>query len=165
MRRESIEVRVAASRAELDGHMGVRQRVFVEEQRLFSESDRDIWDDGAIHAVAVERRGDVVGAVRFYALDEAGLWKGDRLAVLSGSRPLRVGAQLVRFAVATAAVLGGTTMLARVQVPSVAFFTRLGWEPVGSPAPYRGALHQRMTIGLVDASAAAPASYAWAYGS
>ncbi|MGI9539443.1 MAG: MSMEG_0567/Sll0786 family nitrogen starvation N-acetyltransferase, partial [Miltoncostaeaceae bacterium] len=94
-----VPVRIASSRAELAGHMAVRQRVFVEEQRFFETTDRDIWDENALHAVAVDEERGVVGAVRFYALDEAGLWKGDRLAVVAEARPLRVGARLVRFAV------------------------------------------------------------------
>ena len=40
--------------------------------------------------------------MRLYPLDEAALWKGDRLAVLPEARPARSGAPLVRFAVETA---------------------------------------------------------------
>ena len=47
-----------------------------------------------------------MGAVRLYPLDEAGLWKGDRLAVLRDARPLPAGGPLVRFAVETAGRMG-----------------------------------------------------------
>ncbi len=140
-------VRIASSTVELDAHMAVRTRVFVEEQRLFDGSDRDPWDESALHAVAL-RDGEVIGAVRLYALDEAGLWKGDRLAVLPEARRTTTARELVRFAVATAAALGGGLMLAQVQTPNVRFFERLGWEPMGHPFEYRGVPHQRMSIGL-----------------
>ena len=68
------------------------------EQGIFAEDDRDGWDDGAVKVVAVAG-SRVLGAVRLYPLDEAGLWKGDRLAVLPEGRRLRIGAPLVRFAV------------------------------------------------------------------
>ena len=109
--------------------------------------------------------GSVVGAVRLYPLDEAGLWKGDRLAVLPGARTLGVGAPLVRFAVETAGAAGGTRMVALIQKPNVPFFRRLGWSRQGEPGEYRGATHQPMTIRLAGAQPEfSPEDYAWALG-
>src|SRR5690606_29189259 len=98
--------------------------------------------------------GRVLGAVRLYPLDEAGLWKGDRLAVLPEGRRMRLGAPLVRFAVATAGARGGHRMIALIQRRNVPFFRHLGWTAVGGETDYRGATHQEMTIAL---SGAAPA--------
>ena len=64
--------------------------------------------------------------MRLYPLGD-GLWKGDRLAVLPTARVHRLGAALVHFAVATAGSLGGSRMVAQVQVSNVRFFERLGW--------------------------------------
>jgi hypothetical protein len=58
----------------------------------------------------------------------------------------------VRFAVRTASRLGGSVMLAHVQLANVPFFERLGWRPLGEPTPYVGRLHQRMAIDLRPAS-------------
>ena len=110
----SLDVRVARTAEDLAAHHAVRRAVFVEEQGIFEEDDGDAWDDGAVKVVAVAG-GRVVGAVRLYPLDEAGLWKGDRLAVLRDARRLHVGAPLVRFAVRTAGERGGTRMVARIQ--------------------------------------------------
>lgn len=162
--RPVAEVRLAASEAELAGHFAVRHEVFVQGQRLFAGTDRDHWDDTALHVVAVHE-GEVVGAVRLYPLDEAGLWQGDRLAVTRRARLLRAGGALVRCAVATAGELGGHLMIARIQEPNVNFFAHLGWESVGPLVHYRGLPHQRMTIPL---SGATPAftleNYEWALG-
>jgi putative N-acetyltransferase (TIGR04045 family) len=159
-----VEIRIAASEADLEGHHRARHRVFVEEQGIFHGTDRDMWDDLAIHVVAV--LGPlVVGSVRLYPLDEAGLWQGDRLAVLRDARRLRAGGPLVRFAVRTAGERGGRLMIAQVQTPNVPFFLHLGWSSVGQPADYHGVAHQRMCIPLAGAGAAfAPAGYAWALG-
>jgi putative N-acetyltransferase (TIGR04045 family) len=115
--------------------------------------------------VVAEVAGRVVGAVRLYPLDEAGLWKGDRLAVLPEARRLRVGAPLVRFAVRTAGEMGGTRMIALIQTRNVPFFRHLGWSRLGDETDYRGATHQEMEIALAGAAPAfAPSGYAWALG-
>ena len=123
----ALDVRVALSDEDVAAHHRVRHEVFVREQGIFTGDDRDGWDDGAVKVVA--RAGArVLGAVRLYPLDEAGLWKGDRLAVLPEGRRLRIGAPLVRFAVATAGAHGGTRMIALIQARNVAFFRHLGWS-------------------------------------
>jgi putative N-acetyltransferase (TIGR04045 family) len=148
-RAASAVCRLADGPDELAAHFAVRRRVFVEDQALFAGSDRDErdWSPRTLHAVALSD-GEVVGAVRLYPLDEAGLWKGDRLAVLPGARVHHLGARLVRFAVASAGARGGTRMVAQVQVPNVRFFERLGWSCDGAPGPYRGVIHQPMAIPL-----------------
>jgi putative N-acetyltransferase (TIGR04045 family) len=160
--RTLIEVRVARSPADVAAHHAVREAVFVSEQRIFEGHDRDAWDEGAVKVVATIA-GRVVGAVRLYPLDEAGLWKGDRLAVLPDARTLGVGAPLVRFAVATAGAAGGTRMIALIQKPNVAFFRRLGWTRHGDPSDFRGTTHQPMSIALAGSQPEfAPTGYQWA---
>ncbi|MCU0307286.1 MAG: GNAT family N-acetyltransferase [Thermoleophilia bacterium] len=148
--RHEVVVRLAGGEAERDAHFRVRHAVFVEEQGIFTGTDRDEHDDDALHAVALAGPL-VVGAVRLRPLDEPGLWQGDRLAVLPEARRLRAGAPLVRFAVRTAAERGGALMVAEVQVPNVAFFLHLGWERVGEPHEHRRIAHQRMRIPLAVA--------------
>jgi putative N-acetyltransferase (TIGR04045 family) len=145
----STVCRLARGPDELAAHYAVRQRVFVEDQSLFAGSDEDERDrrPGTLHAVALYD-GEVAGAVRLYPLDAAGLWKGDRLAVLPHARVRHLGALLVRFAVATAGDRGGHTMVAQIQLPNVRFFEHLGWSADGPPAPYHGVMHQPMAIPL-----------------
>jgi putative N-acetyltransferase (TIGR04045 family) len=135
--------------AQLAAHFAIRRSVFVEAQGLFEHDDRVARDEhpATLHVVGLAG-DDVVGAVRLYALDDDGLWKGDRLAVLPAERALQVGAMLVRFAVRTAGERGGRLMVAQVQVPNVRFFERLGWRRDGDPAPMLGVEHQPMAIEL-----------------
>jgi putative N-acetyltransferase (TIGR04045 family) len=141
--------RLAALPAELDAHFAVRRRVFVEDQALFERDDRDERDDrpATLHAVA-DVDGAIAGAVRLYPLDRAGLWKGDRLAVLPQARVHRLGGLLVAFAVRTAGERGGHRMVAQIQPGNVRFFEHLGWTVDGPPAPYCGITHQPMAIAL-----------------
>ena len=159
-----LDVRVALSDEDVAAHHRVRREVFVREQGIFAEDDRDGWDGDAVKVVAAAGP-QVLGAVRLYPLDEAGLWKGDRLAVLPEGRRLRIGAPLVRFAVATAGRRGGTRMIALIQARNVPFFRHLGWSTLGAETDYRGASHQEMTIALSGARPEfAAADYAWALG-
>jgi putative N-acetyltransferase (TIGR04045 family) len=136
------------SLAELAAHHRIRQAVFVEEQGLFDGSDHDEHDVGpaTVHVLGfVDDRP--AGTVRLYPL-EGTLWHGDRLAVLPAFRRSRIGAQLVRLAVALGGERGGTRMQARVQLPNVSFFVHLGWTPTAAPADHLGVPHQWMAIPL-----------------
>ena len=108
-------------------------------------SEEDLAPE-TLHAIGVDD-GVVVGAVRLYPL-AAGFWMGDRLAVLPAARVRHLGAELVRFAVATAGERGGHTMVARIQLPNVRFFEHLGWHADGQASPYHGVMHQPMAIPL-----------------
>src|SRR5262245_15578287 len=128
--------RLADGPDELEAHFAVRRRVFVDDQALFAVPDKDEldWTAGTLHAVALSD-GLVAGAVRLYPLDDDGLWKGDRLAVLPEARVQRLGALLVRFAVATAGGRGGHTTGAQIPLANVPFFEHPGWRTDGAPAP------------------------------
>jgi putative N-acetyltransferase (TIGR04045 family) len=140
--------RLARDADDLAAHHAVRRLVFVDEQALFAEDDRDERDlaAGTLHVVGVVN-GAVGGAVRLYPLD-GGRWKGDRLAVLPEHRRGRLGVLLVRYAVRTAGARGGEEMIAHVQLPNVRFFEWLGWRPRGRPVPFHGEVHQLMVIPL-----------------
>jgi putative N-acetyltransferase (TIGR04045 family) len=145
-----IACRLADPGAELEAHFALRRRMFVDEQRLFAGDDRDERDgaEGTLHAIGLVD-GEPCGAVRLYPLEPtASEWKGDRLAVLPERRSYHLGAELVRFAVATAGWLGGRRMIAHVQVANVRFFEHLGWRVEGGPVEFHGAPHRLMSIEL-----------------
>jgi putative N-acetyltransferase (TIGR04045 family) len=131
-------------------HLAIRRRVFVLEQAMFEGDDADArdTDPATLLALGLGADGEPAGVVRLYPLDGAGLWRGDRLAVLPAARHTSLGAALVRFAVRTAGELGGRRMEAMVQLPNVRFFETLGWSREDSPRPFHGVEHQPMAIGL-----------------
>lgn len=146
-----ITCRIVTGPDELARHHRIRHAVFVGEQGVFPDSDVDAVDarPDVLHVLAFAG-DDAVGTVRLYPLDAddpAGLWQGDRLAVLSDRRSAGAGAPLVRFAVATAGALGGHRMLAHVQVPNRRFFEHLGWTAIGTET-YAGRPHVAMAIEL-----------------
>ena len=142
--------------AERCAHFRIRHQVFVIEQGLFGgsfggaagdDTDEHDVDPATIHVVG---RADetICGTVRLYPVGPGGRWKGDRLAVLASYRHLGLGAPLVRFAVSSAARLGGREMEAFIQPANVAFFRWLDWRPAGGLVDYAGIPHQRMLIDL-----------------
>ena len=157
--RLGLTCRVVATPDERTAHFRIRHQVFVVEQGLFRGvgGDRDVHDDdpATIHVVGLAD-GVLCGAVRLYPIPEvAGRWKGDRLAVLAGHRHQGLGAPLVRFAVAQAALRGGLEMEAYIQPANVTFFEWLGWRQTGGLVNYAGTPHQRMLIVLTQTQAAA----------
>ncbi|HEX6337689.1 MAG TPA: MSMEG_0567/Sll0786 family nitrogen starvation N-acetyltransferase [Jiangellaceae bacterium] len=141
--------RLVATRSELNTHFAIREAVFVNEQAIFTGTDRDAHDDDqrTLHVLGLVGL-QPAGTVRLYPITGSGLWKGDRLAVLPNYRRQQLGGPLVRFAVRTAAERGGRQMLAYIQPPNVAFFRHLGWWPDGEILQYCGFPHQRMLIDL-----------------
>lgn len=158
MPRPEILCRPVAGPDEAATHHRIRHEVFVLEQQVFAGSDLDARDaaDGTIKVVAWTAAPitgwEPGGAVRLYPLDggdgSGTVWQGDRLAVLPPFRAWNLGGPLVRFAVDTAAALGGLEMVAHVQTANVRFFERLGWRRRGEPELYVGLPHQLMAIDL-----------------
>jgi putative N-acetyltransferase (TIGR04045 family) len=156
MPRPPIVCRPVAGPDDAAVHHRIRHEVFVLEQAVFAASDVDGHDGDAATvkvvgwAASADGHWEPGGAVRLYPLG-AGVWQGDRLAVLPAFRAWNLGGPLVRFAVDTAASLGGEEMLAHVQVANVRFFERLGWRRQGAPERYVGLPHQLMAIDLTAA--------------
>jgi putative N-acetyltransferase (TIGR04045 family) len=140
----------ATGAEELALHHSIRHEVFVVEQGVFASSDLDVHDEAAATIRVLGLVGSTpAGAVRLYPLDPvARRWQGDRLAVLPDFRAHGLGKPLVRFAVETAARLGGAEMVAHIQLANVGFFERLGWERRGGSEVYAGLPHQPMAIDL-----------------
>jgi putative N-acetyltransferase (TIGR04045 family) len=148
MPRPEILCRPVANPDDAAIHHRIRHQVFVAEQAVFAGSDLDAHDASDATIKVLAWAGDQpAGAVRLYRLD-ADTWQGDRLAVLPAFRAWNLGGPLVRFAVETAALLGGVEMVAHVQTANVRFFERLGWCSRGEPEIYVDLPHQLMSINL-----------------
>lgn len=148
--------KVAETEEELKGHFAVRHAIFVEEQKLFDETDLDEYDEYAVHLVAVDKdTGAVVGAVRCYPA-EPGVWYGGRLAVLKEARHNinAIGPRLCKLAEKVVVQRGCHRFLAYIQMQNVRFFQRLGWQSIGEPVIHVGQPHQLMQASLAVAKPA-----------
>lgn len=127
-RSSAIAACVATEDWQLKGYYSLRRRVFVDEQRLFIDSDDDPIDSKAIPIVAMSwlcgMPDRIVGAVRIYTTG-VGSWHGGRLAVDSSYRHHgSVGESLICAAVCTAHYLGAERFSATVQLRVRRYFER-----------------------------------------
>jgi putative N-acetyltransferase (TIGR04045 family) len=144
---EALACHPVRTRKESERAAAIRHRVFVEEQGLFPETDRDENDPRSIHLVA-ETEGEIVGTVRVFPVEDNGHWIGGRLAIQKEFRFSGAGERLVREAVAQVKRQGCARFTAHIQQENVQFFTRLGWKASGPVIEYRGKPHQLMEANL-----------------
>ncbi|HOT29239.1 MAG TPA: GNAT family N-acetyltransferase [Candidatus Ozemobacteraceae bacterium] len=95
--RSRIDLREAVSPKDLETVFEIRRRVFVDEQKVPEEHERDATDDRSVHLLAV-LDGVPVAAARLFvdAMDARTAWIG-RLAVLPESRRTGVATTIIRY--------------------------------------------------------------------
>ena len=147
---ERLVCHPARTRAEHLEANSIRKTVFVEEQKIFKNTDTDENDSKSIHLVA-KQEGNIIGTVRVYpAATGNGDWIGGRLSVKKGFRASGAGELLVNEAVALVKKNGCSHFTAHIQKNNIAFFEQLGWKGVGPLKDHFGKPHQVMEADLED---------------
>lgn len=131
-----IPADTAALRAEA---YALRHRVFVDEQRVPVELERDALDDGAFHAVALDGNR-CVGAGRLVR-QRGGVGRIGRMAVDAAHRRAGVGAQVLGALEERARAEGLVEIELHAQRYVEAFYRRHGYAPVGEPFEEAGIDH------------------------
>ncbi len=122
------QFKLAASSREIDDYFALRRTIFVEEQQIFENDDRDDIDHSAYPIVAIAPNHQVIGVVRIYEV-EPGVWYGGRLGTHANHRKgWKIGKGLIHKAVTTANMWGCHQFLATVQMQNVRFFQRFHWQ-------------------------------------
>ena len=135
------EVRVARSSSEVDEALELRRRVFVGQQGVTLEADRDGLDSSALHVVAVDD-GHVVGTCRVVFDD--GLARLGRMAVEDALRGRGLGAAILAEAETQARAAGATRIRLHAQVAARALYERGGFEVKGEEFLEEGIPHLTM---------------------
>ena len=148
----SAALATAADRAELTA---LRHRVFVDEQSVPVELERDDLDDVAVHAVARDPAGRVVGTGRMVVLPGGGdrVARIGRMAVAREARGTGVGAALLAVLEAAAREAGCRRTEVHAQVQALGFYERAGYEPQGDAFEEAGIPHVAMGKHLAPTSA------------
>jgi len=142
---QDMKYKLVETEEELEEAYRIRHEIFVKEQKLFTDSDRDEYDTHAIHIIALFH-DEVVGTVRVYE-KEKDVWFGSRLAVLETYRG-RVGKVLIEKAVETVRGKQPKQFKAYVQIANVPFFKHCRWRLIGGVVDYQGVPHQLMEAPL-----------------
>ncbi|AWH53933.1 GNAT family N-acetyltransferase [Stenotrophomonas sp. ESTM1D_MKCIP4_1] len=134
-----------------DAHVAihdVRQRVFVQEQGIAAELERDALDPVCAHVLALDADGQPVGTGRLTPDGRIG-----RMAVLASHRSQGVGEALLDTLVAAGQALGLAEVHLHAQLPARDFYARQGFLPEGEVFEEAGIGHQQMRRRLGVASA------------
>jgi YbgC/YbaW family acyl-CoA thioester hydrolase len=123
----------------------IRTCVFVDEQKVPVEIERDAADAGAVHALARNRLGLAVGTGRLLAADAPGQpARIGRMAVSRGLRGANIGRALLEALMAAAARRGDAEVMLHAQVSALGFYRRAGFVPHGERFEEAGIDHQEM---------------------
>ncbi|MBC7549151.1 MAG: GNAT family N-acetyltransferase, partial [Polaromonas sp.] len=122
----------------------VRTAVFVQEQGIPAELEWDLSDLTALHAVATNGLGQVVGTARLVR-QATGLARIGRMAVTRELRGAGLGQQLLRVLEAAAAARGDTEVMLHAQQSAQGFYLRMGYTTRGPTFEEVGIPHIEMT--------------------
>jgi predicted GNAT family N-acyltransferase len=140
------EVRCAiATHADWPEVAALRHSVFVEEQRVPAEIEQDELDPLAVHAVARDDDGAVVGTGRV-VIDGGGpgVARVGRMAVDARRRGEGIGAVVLDLLERVAKDRGSTSVLLHAQEHAIAFYAGAGYRPEGERFEEAGIGHLAM---------------------
>jgi len=137
-----LTVRPAAGPGEIAAALELRRAVFVEEQGVTLAEDLDGRDGEAVHLVAIDHDGGVIGTCRLLAAGEK--IKLGRMAVAPVARRRGIAAALLDAADAQAVALGGRRIVLAAQTYAMTLYERAGYTPYGDVFPDAGIEHRWM---------------------
>lgn len=138
---------VAFEAARADLH-AVRGRVFIDEQGVPEELERDGADPSCIHVMARDGAGRPIGAGRMTASGRIG-----RMAVLGEWRGRGVGDAMLQALLDQARARAMPEATLHAQAPAIGFYARRGFIAVGDRFREAGIEHQAMRMPLAVAGA------------
>lgn len=125
----SLSFRRAVNPADIQSCMEIRRQVFMDEQNVTLEEERDGLDDQALHFLALEN-GKAVGAARVRFLGTVA--KIERVAVQKSRRGKGTGKKLMGFILSELRGKPGITAFTlSAQTPVIPFYEALGFSAYG----------------------------------
>jgi predicted GNAT family N-acyltransferase len=142
---KELDIRVVRTGKELAHVFRIREQVFVREQNVASERERDEFDRSSQH-VLVRYRNGPVGCARIRFIDRSA--KLERVAVLMTCRNKGVGARLVDFLIDYYIKNGAMEIFLHAQCNVIKFYRKWGFEPRGEPFMGEGIRHEEMYLNV-----------------
>ncbi|MBK7859578.1 MAG: GNAT family N-acetyltransferase [Archangiaceae bacterium] len=145
----SIVIAPVKNEGELMQALAVREVVFIEEQSVPEDMERDDDDQAAYHLLAVEK-GHAIGTGRLVVLKsppegESGTWgRVGRMAVLQAYRKSGVGSRLLTMLQDEAKRRAYAGIMLHAQLSAMEFYKRHGYEPHGAVFEEAGMPHLEM---------------------
>jgi predicted GNAT family N-acyltransferase len=120
----------------------LRHEVFVFEQAVPVELERDEFDRDAIHLLALRNDDEAVGTLRIVMSDDTA--KVGRMAVAKAARGTGIGSRLMDCAIAMATERGARQIVLHAQLAAIDFYRRLGFRAEGETFEEAGIMHVAM---------------------
>lgn len=139
-----------AHAADMPAVLALRHEVFVREQGVAPQVERDAHDAVALHLIA-ERSGALLGCCRLVAED--GHVRLGRMAVAAAERGRGTGARLLAYAEEVARHDGARAVILHAQVAARPFYARAGYTERGAEFVEAGIVHVEMHKALTPAPA------------
>jgi predicted GNAT family N-acyltransferase len=136
-----MEVRRPRDEHELAAALALREEVYVGEQGVPLEADRDGRDGEALHLVAVD--GEVLGTCRML-IEPGGTARFGRLCVRESARGRGIAAALLRAAEQEARAAGAVRIGMHAQTGALPLYERAGFTPYGERFDEEGIEHLGM---------------------
>lgn len=127
-----------------DTLLAVREAVFVLEQKVPVEEERDTLDPRCRHVIALDRGGIAIGTGRLVPPDGDAPARIGRMAVLREWRGAGVGDAMLHALLRQAREQGWNDVALNAQVSAQSFYARHGFVPVGERFFEAGIEHQAM---------------------
>jgi predicted GNAT family N-acyltransferase len=134
-------IAIDSSSALMPAVLALRHEVFVVEQSVPPELERDEFDQSAIHLVAV-RDNTVIGTLRIIQSGDAA--KIGRMAVRASMRRSGIGIRLMQRAAEVALQQGARAITLHAQLTAKEFYRRAGYREEGDLFEEAGILHVAM---------------------
>jgi ElaA protein len=125
---------------EFESCFQIRRTVFVEEQNVPLEEERDAHDEIAKHFLA-SADGVAVGTARVILKDDGATAKISRVAVSKSARKLGVGAALMRH---IENAVSARQFILDAQIQALPFYQKLGYAAFGDEFLEAGIPHRHM---------------------
>ena len=146
---DQIVISPVSNEAELMQALAIREVVFIEEQSVPEDMERDDDDAKAFHLLAMQG-GHAIGTGRLVVLNsapegESGQWgRVGRMAVLQAYRRSGVGTRLLAALEEEARKRGMTGIMLHAQLSAMDFYKRHGYVPHGAVFEEAGMPHLEM---------------------
>jgi predicted GNAT family N-acyltransferase len=138
-----ITIRAAKTTQDIEECFRIREEVFVAEQRVPVDMERDEHDSKALHFIALAD-GQSVGAARVVLKDNGTSAKIGRVAVRRSNRGFGIGKLLIAAIEEAADPRRVHNFLLDAQTHALQFYARLGYEAYGEEFMDAGIPHRHM---------------------
>lgn len=140
---KAFDIRVADWLRDRPALQNIRERVFIQEQKVPSELEWDEFDASCLHLIAFDSEGHPVGTARLLANGTVG-----RMAVLKEWRGMGIGRALILCLLEEAKKRGVIRLALHAQTHARGFYERFGFSTEGDEFAEAGIPHVKMILNL-----------------